>query len=410
MLEALIGEDDKDTPPDISFDLPLDTVLELLPEKYVVPMEPVDPDAKVTIVLDDLLKQLAKGKVQINVSELAFVIPKNMISSEALNDKSTMIRLPLQTVVGAIDMNLLKRRLEAKELKMRDISKLPNPFTEAPHPVEEDISEPVKPAAQPPEEKEVPAAPPEEPVKEEVEPEPEPKQKEPEPEKPEETVAETEIEPEGMDSLGGVNLNAADISELMTLEGVTLRVAQLLITHRLENGPFASIFDLQNIAGLGRKTFRKITGMPYSKKRYHRRRRLASLLNFPASKVSHLPTVAAALAGKPGFNGCIISDQDGMLLAQNGADEFAQPLSAIVPKMYRQLCENMDVVNLGHVDAISICIKGRMFTILAGRNVCLAAVHETNKVTRSQLVLARKVAKELAWLLSHRGYVGHPAP
>lgn len=211
------------------------------------------------------------------------------------------------------------------------------------------------------------------------------------------------LEPE---ALGGVNVNTANAEQLATLAGMTPFLAQAILDHREKNGPFRSIFDLINIPRLGRATFRRFTGMPYSKNHVHRRRKLALLLGIPASKVGDLPEVAAAVIRVPGLVGCVISDRDGLLLAQSGAGEFATPMSAVVPKMFRQIYECMAVVNVGAVESVSFCINKRMFTVISNDHINLTVVHETNRLTKARVVMVQKVTTELTWVLSHRAYVG----
>ena len=247
-------------------------------------------------------------------------------------------------------------------------------------------------------------------------PEPEP---EPAPEAPVEAVAEAPApEPEEApvepvpaagkyrELPGNVDLNTATAQQLMTLEGVTLPLAEKIIAFRTEKGGFKSVFDLMDIPRLGRSSFKQITGMPYSRKHHHRSHRLASLLKMDIADVSKLPAVAEAVSRRPGLQGCLISGGDGLLIAQKGVDKHGEALSAIVPKIARQVQENMELVESGSLDSITICLDGTLYTIVPGENVTLTVVHEKGKVTKSQLSMLKKVTGELAWLLSHRGYVG----
>ena len=208
---------------------------------------------------------------------------------------------------------------------------------------------------------------------------------------------------------GNVNLNTATAQQLMTLEGVTAPLAEKIIEFRKEKGALKSVFDLMEIPRLGRGTFKQITGMTYSRKHHHRSHRLASLLKMEISVISDLPTVAEAVTRRPGLTGCLISGVDGLLVAQNGMEKEAEALSAIVPKIIRQVGESIALVDEGDLDSVSICVKGTMYTIVSCQDVTLTVIHDHGKITKSQLSMLRKVAKELAWLLSHRGYVGPAA-
>jgi len=193
---------------------------------------------------------------------------------------------------------------------------------------------------------------------------------------------------------------------VLTLDGVTSGLAEAIVAHRQAHGPWGSIFDLVNVPRLGRGTFRRITGMSYSETRRHRRRKLARLLRLPPREVGDLTTVAAAIAGLPGVAGCLLSDPDGMLMAESGATSYAAPMGAVIPRMFRLIHENMAVASVGGLDSVSLCVRDRLYTIVAGERFCLTVVHQTNRLTKTQITTIQKLADELDWLLSHRGYIG----
>ena len=55
-----------------------------------------------------------------------------------------------------------------------------------------------------------------------------------------------------------VNINIADINELMTLSGIGEAKAKAIVAYRTENGNFNSIEDIMNVSGLGESIFEKI--------------------------------------------------------------------------------------------------------------------------------------------------------
>jgi len=55
-----------------------------------------------------------------------------------------------------------------------------------------------------------------------------------------------------------VNPNTADVEELMRLPGIGPTRAQDIVAYREEHGPFRSVDEVQNVAGIGPKTFAKI--------------------------------------------------------------------------------------------------------------------------------------------------------
>jgi competence protein ComEA len=57
---------------------------------------------------------------------------------------------------------------------------------------------------------------------------------------------------------GLVNVNTASASELETLPGVGEVIAQAIIDHRTENGPFTSVDQLLDVSGIGDATLESI--------------------------------------------------------------------------------------------------------------------------------------------------------
>ena len=55
-----------------------------------------------------------------------------------------------------------------------------------------------------------------------------------------------------------VNLNAANVEQLMALPGIGKSKAQAIVAYREEQGPFSSVDDLVNVKGIGKKLLTKL--------------------------------------------------------------------------------------------------------------------------------------------------------
>lgn len=67
-----------------------------------------------------------------------------------------------------------------------------------------------------------------------------------------------EAKPEGGGGGKKVNINTAEATQLVLLPRVGPSVAQRILAHRKENGPFKKAEDLMLVTGIGEKTFELI--------------------------------------------------------------------------------------------------------------------------------------------------------
>lgn len=71
-------------------------------------------------------------------------------------------------------------------------------------------------------------------------------------------LAAEAAKPEGGGGGKKVNINTADATQLVLLPRVGPSVAQRILAHRKENGPFKKVEDLMLVQGIGEKTFQLI--------------------------------------------------------------------------------------------------------------------------------------------------------
>lgn len=63
---------------------------------------------------------------------------------------------------------------------------------------------------------------------------------------------------EGGGTTDRVNLNAASAADLQELPGIGPALAERIVAHRTEHGPFRTVEDLKKVAGIGPKTFERL--------------------------------------------------------------------------------------------------------------------------------------------------------
>lgn len=429
--------------------LPLGVILDALPQRYrlVLDQEP-ERQLPVPVYLEDLYAQLARGRITIAVAQLVFAVPVELLSPMALRDMETQVTLPLPAVVAAIGPEGLAGQTVAR-VREWDLDALPELFTpgeapatpasetmtSAPVPVPVAAVEPIAPAAEPvtvspavvvaevlapvelatapPAPPAAPVAPvvaetpvPDAPVADSLPVEATPVAAPPVATRP---PAPTFISAEALERLSGVDLNVADAAALRTLRGVTPRVAAAILDYRARVGRFHDIFELADVPGIGRTTFRKITGMAPSRTGRHRGAVLARCLGLSPAGLHGLPDLVRAIAELPGLRGCVISDREGLLLAEQGLDDTATTLSALVPRVFDHLRDDLEPLGPGGVARVSLRAGGRDLTVSAAGDLFLTAVQRSPRISAHSQRLLHRVAQELAWLLSHRGYVAPSA-
>src|SRR5690625_6888921 len=64
--------------------------------------------------------------------------------------------------------------------------------------------------------------------------------------------------PDGPGTSEPVDLNNADAAALQTLPGIGPALADRILAHRRDNGPFGSVDDLMAVSGIGPATFARL--------------------------------------------------------------------------------------------------------------------------------------------------------
>lgn len=54
-----------------------------------------------------------------------------------------------------------------------------------------------------------------------------------------------------------ININTANVQQLVQLKGIGMQKAKAIVEYRKKNGKFKSVEDLQNVSGIGSATIKK---------------------------------------------------------------------------------------------------------------------------------------------------------
>jgi len=381
---------------DTTFDYPAKDAVQRLTSGATGLLEDMDPGMTVPIDLPDIFEQLKHGTVSIPTRDLAKQLPSAIRPNERVLHGGTTTNLALDTVVAALGIEALASRISAP-LRDFDIERMVDPFPKSaarPPPLVKDrrSSRSRVAGAQQVDARRVAG------------------DHFADGDTSTSHHAATAPAEQGYRELpGNININTATAEELTLLEGIDRSVAKKIVKHRNKNGPFTTIFDLLTVGSLEAPALQQMSGMRVGAGVFNRRQRLASLLRIPAGQVTDLPQVAEAVIRKPDFSGCVISDANGLVLAQAGMDESADRIAAIVPRLLRRVQDDMSLIGAGTPRTASITTSEMCFTVASHRSIAVSTIHRHGQINETDLAFVRKLVLELAWLISLRAYAGPAA-
>ncbi|MDX9980027.1 MAG: helix-hairpin-helix domain-containing protein [Lentisphaeria bacterium] len=400
------------------------------------------PVAEFVFPLADIVPQLAQGRVVLPVARLAEQVPAGWFSDLGAN-----LDVPLELVVAAVPPEALRvrgkvdkeaaaaARLGSFFAPRIEAPAIPGPVVVAePAPVPAPaavVAEPVPaPAAVVAEPVPAPAAVVAEPVPAPV-PEPAPVAKAiPAPaaevveieeeieeiEEEVEEVAEVEeetaivrswdgVEPSLERAPRGVDVNEADVAELMMLPGVGASRAEAIVEWRQAHGRFASIYDLAEVPGIGPSLFRRMTGFTLNSLA-SRHDRLASLLSLEDTKRPLLARVAEALMKQIGADGCVLTDRQGLSLAKVGSMvEEGGRYAALGSRYFLKTKRHLQQFVGQDADCLIVPGCNPPLLLLCAEDMVTVMALKSSHVSARRLGQARKAMGEIAWLLGCRAVV-----
>ncbi len=208
-------------------------------------------------------------------------------------------------------------------------------------------------------------------------------------------------------SAHAVDLNTVSATVLETLPGVGAFRAQLLIEFRKRNGPFAGIYDLLRIQGIGRRLFRQVTGLrPLYKNRRDRHEVLNELLGLPPDPRPSLGQIMQASCEVLGASASILSGADGVMLAQTGLDSLsADRYAAFTPNFFRKTRRYWPILGVEGIQQVLLPGAHPRALLHNGGGFSWVLLVPEGKDWNPLMERAALIAEELNWLFSPHAVV-----
>ena len=434
-IEDIIGGDESGGQKDdlVTLDVKTGDLVKTLPnhlkaEKAI----PDDPDMLVPIMIQNLFHQLAKGKITARLADLVTDIPENLLASDYGDHLADEINVPLPLVVGALSPDALKRRTATVE-REPDIYAMPAIFRQGedtkpapstlPKTAEEPIAVPPAAADQEPvsslEQAPIPspetpsllATPPTEPRTPA-----EPVVLEPEPAAPnaEEGTAEQSptaiplpsAEPVAPPAVHDQSIPAGAVESILIddidLNSATPRdmsrrwpgIGPALASRIVARRPFRTIFELADVPGIGPRLFQRLTGMQALKSSVSTNH-IEEILGSSSDSLPPIREVAQRIAAISGINGCILSQEDGYVLASAWRRGEGQALGAIAPQIFKQIGKYFDVLHMPGPRSITLFMPTQPVFVTRHQDIFLIAFLPHSRFSIRRIELMEAIACEL---------------
>jgi len=360
--------------------VPLVIILDAIPTEALSPSRPNLDDAPVTLPLHEIVAQLpprffTTRLSQRTVAEIAPDIPSPFQERKPTPPLPTHIEIPVP----------LPAHVAA------EASCVAVPIPPPPEPVIETVT--VKPMTEPtPVTAAAPVIPPRAPEPIEaiapVAPEPSP-ELEPEFEKP--TLPAGPLD----EKMFLINLNRCSVEDLLSIKNVGPALAKRIIAWRTEHGRFNSIEDLRQVSGVGRKTFRALTGA--------KAEALNRLLGVAADRELSLQEVVRLTSKLPGLQGCMLATSDGLLLTGEVSPHLdKEAISVFAPQLFKRVARYTKELKVGQVSRFTIFTDQQPVSIFGAEDVFLVIFHDSKHFSKRLLRQCERISFEVARLCRQR--------
>ena len=195
-----------------------------------------------------------------------------------------------------------------------------------------------------------------------------------------------------------IDLNRCSVEDLVRIPGVGRTLAQRVIDFRNNRGQFTSLDELRLIPGIGRKTFRALTGAEP--------RSLNRLLGVDDARELTLQEIVKLTNSLPGIEGSMLAMSDGLFLAgQLPAELDQEAISVFAPQLFKRVGRYVKELKVGHVRRFTIFTEQRPISIFHAGDVYLVIIHDTRHFSKKLLRQCERISQEIARLCRQRTIV-----
>lgn len=194
------------------------------------------------------------------------------------------------------------------------------------------------------------------------------------------------------------DLNRCTADELMKFRGIGPALAQRIVEFRTAHGLFASLDQLRQIPGIGRRTFCIMAGTES--------RPLNRLLGVEHNNELTLQEIVRLTNTLPGVAGCILAMGDGVFLTGQLPPHLDQnAVSVFAPQLFKKVGRYVRELRVGRASRITIFTDQQPVSIFQANSVYLVVVHHPHRYSKALLRRCEKISQEIARLCLQRAVV-----
>lgn len=196
--------------------------------------------------------------------------------------------------------------------------------------------------------------------------------------------------------LYGVDINQASAEEMvLRFNGVGRKLAEKIVANRVEFGLFKDVYDLARVPGVKGKVFQRISGMAWPAALFRHREQVATLLGVVGNDIPDVRGIAQRFKELEGFHGCIMIDQDGLVLSATWEHPSSDALGAFAPQMFKKLSRYVKQLKLGSIKTLTFFADDQPITLVTSGAILFVAVHKPTRFSKRQVELVQALATEL---------------